>query len=101
MGEIERIARILDHPSLYMGGASQQSKRKAGVIVKELAIEAQQAEIARLRGALIQCGRSCNAILADDVSTDFLMLVPAEVGARIQRLSDERDEARAALEGES
>ena len=25
---IERIARALDHPSVYMGGASQQSKLK-------------------------------------------------------------------------
>ncbi len=40
-------------------------------------------EIARLREALIACGRRAGALLADDVSTAFLMLVPAEVEAKI------------------
>lgn len=30
---IEELARLLDHPSLYMGGASEQSKRKARAIL--------------------------------------------------------------------
>jgi len=40
----------------------------------------------RLRSALIQCGRAAGAGLADTVSADFLMLVPGEVEAKIERL---------------
>jgi len=36
-----------------------------------------------LRTALIECGRAAGCILADEVSNDFLMLVPAEVKARL------------------
>lgn len=44
------------------------------------------AEIERLRSALIQCGREAGCFLADNVSTDFLMFVPAEVRARLSAL---------------
>lgn len=45
-----------------------------------------RAEVERLRGALIQCGRAAGAGIADTVSTDFLMLVPREVEAKIAAL---------------
>lgn len=50
------------------------------------------AEIARLRNALIESGRAAGAILADDVSTDFLMLIPVEVKAKLaaHRMAAER-----------
>jgi hypothetical protein len=47
-----------------------------------------EAERDRLREALIECGRAAGAFLADNVSTEFLMLVPAEVHARIGQLAD-------------
>jgi hypothetical protein len=50
---IESVARTLDHPSLYMGGASQQSKRKAKAILEQLGIETLLDENARLREALV------------------------------------------------
>lgn len=56
-----------------------------------------EAEVERLRAALIQAGRSVGAHLADDVSTAFLLLVPAEVRLVTARLTRERDEARADL----
>ena len=31
---VERCARALDHPSVFMGGASEQSKRKARAVLK-------------------------------------------------------------------
>jgi len=32
----QRIASILDHPSVYMGGPSHQSVQKAIIIIREL-----------------------------------------------------------------
>jgi hypothetical protein len=68
------------------GGAAKASPAKPA---------AANAEIARLRDALIRCGRMAGAILSDDVSTEFLMLVPAEVEARIKRLELMRFDAMA------
>lgn len=34
---VERCARALDHPSVYMGGASEQSKRNARAVLKAAA----------------------------------------------------------------
>ena len=31
---VERCARALDHPSVFMGGASEQSKRNARAVLK-------------------------------------------------------------------
>ena len=39
--------------------------------------------IEQLRAALIACGRHAGAMLADDVSSDFLMLVPEEVRLKL------------------
>jgi hypothetical protein len=50
----------------------------------------------RLREALIRSGRAAGALLADNVSDDFLMLVPGEIEARIAALQSER----ASMEGE-
>lgn len=46
-----------------------------------------QATIDELRGALIRCGRAAGAVLSDEVSNEFLMLVPAEVEAKIAILA--------------
>lgn len=46
-------------------------------------IEEQQVEIGRLRAALIDCGRQAGCLLADEVSTDFLMGVPDELRAKL------------------
>lgn len=51
-------------------------------------------EIERLREALIDCGRIARAFVADDVSADFLMTVPAEVRARITTLKAVAEAAR-------
>lgn len=40
---IEQVARVLDHPSLYMGGASHGSRRKARAILP--IIKAERAEV--------------------------------------------------------
>ena len=37
-----------------------------------------------LRCALIECGRAAGAFLTDEVSNEFLMLVPGEVKAKIE-----------------
>ena len=34
---VAKVAMLLDHPSVYMGGPSAQSKRKAGYLLHELA----------------------------------------------------------------
>lgn len=44
------------------------------------------ADISRLRKALIETGRAVGAGLADDVSTDFLMLIPEEVRLKVAAL---------------
>ena len=40
-------------------------------------------DVAKLREALMRCGRAAGAFLADDVSTEFLLLVPSEVEIRL------------------
>lgn len=42
-------------------------------------VQEQDAEIKRLRAALIACARNVGAYISDSVSTDFLMEVPKEV----------------------
>lgn len=53
------------------------------------AILAALAERNYLRNALIQCGRSVGGLLADDVSSEFLMNVPGEVILKIARSNRE------------
>ncbi len=60
----------------------------------EAALTAAHAENERLRAALIQSGRAAGAGLSDIVSTEFLMLVPGEVEARIATLRAELAGAR-------
>jgi hypothetical protein len=55
-------------------------------------------EVERLRTALIEAGRSAGALLADEVSTDFLMLIPDEVKAALTRQQIQLEELREALE---
>jgi len=43
---------------------------------------------ARLRQALIECGRAAGAFLSDDVSTDFLLQVPDEVRLKFEELTN-------------
>jgi hypothetical protein len=47
---------------------------------------AKDAEIERLRGYLIQAGREAGALLADDVSTEFLRHVPDEIKLKLASL---------------
>jgi hypothetical protein len=49
------------------------------------------AEVGCLRSALIQAGRNAGAVLADTVSSDFLMEVPEEVRLKIARLRQDRE----------
>jgi hypothetical protein len=42
----------------------------------------------RLRAAMIRSGRAVGCLLADNVSTEFLLLVPAEIEARLAKLRD-------------
>jgi len=51
---------------------------KVDAVLKDMADE-----IERLRGALIECGQAAGCLLAQEVSTDFLMGVPAEVRAKM------------------
>jgi len=53
-----------------------------------------RAEVERLRKALIESGRNGGALLADDVSTDFLMHVPEQIRLRIAALSEGRKEPK-------
>lgn len=53
-------------------------------------LEAMQAEIDRLRGAMIRSGRAAGCFLADNVTTDFLMLVPDEIEAKLASLENSR-----------
>ena len=41
---VAKVAMLLDHPSVYMGGPSAQSKRKAGYLLHELAALANRKE---------------------------------------------------------
>jgi len=43
-GLVAKVAMLLDHPSVYMGGPSAQSKRKAGYLLHELAALANRKE---------------------------------------------------------
>lgn len=43
--------------------------------------------VEKLRRALIECGRAAGALLSDQVSNEFLLLVPEEVRARLAKLS--------------
>lgn len=45
----QRIAAILDHPSVYMGGPSQQSIRKAIKIIEALDDEPMPEEVERVK----------------------------------------------------
>ncbi|TPJ86913.1 MULTISPECIES: hypothetical protein [unclassified Mesorhizobium] len=60
----------------------QQSRAKRA----EASLASSHEEIAHLRKALIACGRNVGAGLSDEVSTDFLMLVPEEVRLVVERL---------------
>lgn len=60
-------------------------------------IEAQQAEIARLRAALISSGHAAGAGLTDDVTTDFPMGVPDEVRLKIEEMSAQPSEQEGEL----
>lgn len=51
-------------------------------------VEALRDERDRLREALIASGRAAGAFLTDQVSTDFLMLIPAEIEAKISILAN-------------
>lgn len=53
-------------------------------------LAAKDAEIARLRGALIEAGRAAGAFIDDTVSDNFLLLVPGEVQARLRLIDDTR-----------
>lgn len=60
-----------------------------GIIAAYLAATARNGEaetIAKLRGALIAAGRHAGAGLSDEVSNEFLMLVPEEIRLVIARL---------------
>jgi len=50
-----------------------------------------QQENARLREALIRAGRAAGCWLADNVSAELLMQVPAEIEARIGRQTERAD----------
>lgn len=46
-----------------------------------------RSENAKLRAALIQTGNNIGAALSDQVTADFLMLVPEEARLKIERLN--------------
>lgn len=75
----EEIERLRERVALETGNTGH---------VLKVADEYEE-EIGRLRAALIECGRAAGAPMTDDVSTDFLMHVPAEVRAV---MSDKREQ---------
>lgn len=52
-----------------------------------------------MRGALIEAGRAAGAFLSNEVSDDFLMLVPGEVKAKLEALEARVAEIEGALGG--
>jgi len=60
--------------------------------------ESQRFILSGLRALLVRCGRAVGVKMADEVSTDFLGYVPAEVERVVARLHEERDAARAEAE---
>lgn len=54
--------------------------------------------VTRLRAALVETGREAGALLADDVSSDFLMYVPGEVRGRLIKQQNKLDEAAAEIQ---
>lgn len=61
-------------------------------------LDTAEAERDVLRTAVIEAGRAVGASLADAVSNEFLLKVPAEVRLVIARLTSERDALAKALE---
>jgi hypothetical protein len=93
MGDVEElIGRLRAWKAQYRGDGDESTIPLAAEAADALA--SLQAERDALRAALIQAGRAAGAILADTVSTDFLLLVPAEVQARLAAVEAERDAAR-------
>ena len=67
---IEQVARVLDHPSLYMGGASHGSRRKARAILP--IIKAERAEVvAEIVAELRSVGSMPAQIYADHIEAKF------------------------------
>lgn len=60
--------------------------------------ESQRFLLSGMRALLVRCGRAVGGVMVDDVSTDFLGYVPAEVERVVARLHEERDAARAEAE---
>lgn len=57
-------------------------------------IEQLHNRVERLRGAMIRSGRAAGCVLADSVSDEFLMLVPAEIEAKVEQLVEREARAR-------
>ena len=95
---IERVARavsqaMLGHdivPDDLNQPYTEGSKLGTVMRIAMAATEVQSREIAALREALIETGRHAGAVLSDDVSTEFLLLIPNEVKLKLQALKDAR-----------
>jgi len=62
--------------------ASKRQRDTIGPLIADYVAEL-KGEIERLRAALIECGQAAGCLLSPEVSTDFLMGVPAEVRAKM------------------
>jgi hypothetical protein len=101
MSDVEHLRRALTRISTLRPAGDAATATNARALVQQMEQIALQAlrtpskevsgEVERLRDALIRCGRAAGALLADNVSTEFLMLVPAEVEARIASLNTNPD----------
>ena len=91
-----QIAETIGRWTLLLDAAARSidAAEAASTIERLSAIEQERD---RLRTALIDAGRAAGGGVADTVSTDFLMHVPAQVTARLGRTEQERDALREAL----
>lgn len=74
-------------PKILAGiGPTKKKKKKGSAHGWKRRAIASEAEVDRLRTALVRTGRAVGAFLSDSVSTDFLMHVPDEAEAKIKTL---------------
>lgn len=85
--ELAEIKEIIADPiAVWVNMLSGGIAKPQAMALLETRDSELRAEVDSLRKALIACGRNVGGLLADEVSTDFLLLVPEEVRLVVERL---------------